>query len=138
MHHDWLSYSRTGNVMHASHLQIFCLLAFLKENIPLPPLTPYLHLQPVFSAQTANNDFPNWKIVVYCFLFSPAKQESLYRPMSRGSYSPASIQDAQPCESSDSHNLWVSAHLILFTAGIGARSTRETRQKVPTQAIHSA
>ena len=45
--------SRTGNVMHASHLQIFCLLAFLKENIPLPPLTPYLHLQPVFSAQTA-------------------------------------------------------------------------------------
>ena len=27
--------SRTGNVLHAFHLQSFCILAFLKENIPL-------------------------------------------------------------------------------------------------------
>ena len=29
------SLSRTGNVLHAFHLQSFCILAFLKENIPL-------------------------------------------------------------------------------------------------------
>ena len=40
--------SRTGNVLHAFLLQSFCILAFLKENIPLPDSNLNSHLSNLY------------------------------------------------------------------------------------------
>ena len=48
MHHDWLSYSREGNVLHAPPLCSFRILTFLQKNIPLPFVKQHASHRPEF------------------------------------------------------------------------------------------